>query len=526
MRRKLKKTRATTKKNIMHTQNIFVSILRELKVPFTNSFALLAYEEHPYKYTFYGLKSLCEKFGIETEGLLVYNKEEIQKLPVPFVAEYNNDYVLVKNVAKHRVVFEIYGVDNSMSIEQFQDNWSGHILLFSPNENSIEPDYRKHVAQNRINFIEQCVLSACVLILSGGLLIRRTTPDVLEIVLLLLYMCGCILSGMLILQQLKKNTPFLDSVCHSFKNSSCNNVLESNAAKFLKRYSWAEIGFGYFSVSLIALVVSSQTLNALAQIAVMAVPYSIWSIWYQHRISQWCPLCLMVQVVVILQFICCFGGGCYSLPIKLDTQIIMLLCVAYIATILTLNKVLPMFSFASELQKVRWQYSHMKMSKKVFDSLQQGEVKYEVDDSSIRFGNPKSNMIITVFSNPYCNPCAAMHKRLQALYTSNSCLIQYIFTSFKPEWNEINKYLIAVYQQYGAEKAWEVYTEWYDNGKYSQESFFDKFHLDMNSDDIEREFQRHEQWKRSTKFNATPTILVNGGKLPYGYNIEDVQYLS
>lgn len=32
----------------MHTQNIFVSILRELKVPFTNSFALLAYEEHPF----------------------------------------------------------------------------------------------------------------------------------------------------------------------------------------------------------------------------------------------------------------------------------------------------------------------------------------------------------------------------------------------------------------------------------------------------------------------------------------------
>lgn len=48
MHRKLKKTRATTKKNIMHTQNIFVSILRELKVPFTNSFALLAYEEHPF----------------------------------------------------------------------------------------------------------------------------------------------------------------------------------------------------------------------------------------------------------------------------------------------------------------------------------------------------------------------------------------------------------------------------------------------------------------------------------------------
>lgn len=103
----------------MHTQNIFVSILRELKIPFTSSFASLAYEEHPYKYTFYGLKLLCEDFGIETRGLFVSNKENIHEIPIPFVAEYNNDYVLVKNVAKHRVVFEIYGVDNSMSIEQF-----------------------------------------------------------------------------------------------------------------------------------------------------------------------------------------------------------------------------------------------------------------------------------------------------------------------------------------------------------------------------------------------------------------------
>lgn len=80
----------------MHTQNIFVSILRELKIPFTSSFASLAYEEHPYKYTFYGLKLLCEDFGIETRGLLVSNKENIHEIPIPFVAEYNNDYVLVK----------------------------------------------------------------------------------------------------------------------------------------------------------------------------------------------------------------------------------------------------------------------------------------------------------------------------------------------------------------------------------------------------------------------------------------------
>lgn len=48
----------------------------------------------------------------------------------------------------------------------------------------------------------------------------------------------------------------------------------------------------------------------------------------------------------------------------------------------------------------------------------------------------------------------------------------------------------------------------------------------MDSANIELEFKRHEQWRNSTKLNATPTILVNGYKIPYGYKIEDMQYIT
>ena len=257
----------------MHTKNMLISILRELGVSFTNSFAAQSYEEHPYKYTFYGLKSLCEKYGITTEGLFIYNKENIQELPLPFIAKYNNDYALVKVVTKQKVTFEMYGTDISMPSEQFQNNWSGHVLLFSPNENSVEPDYRKHIIQERKKLIELYVLAICALALLGQFVISRSFSNTLEIMLLLLYMCGCILSGMLILQQMKINNPLLDSVCHAFKNSSCNNVLESKAAKFMGQYSWSEIGFSYFFVNVIALCTSGQAQNTLAQIAILAIPY-------------------------------------------------------------------------------------------------------------------------------------------------------------------------------------------------------------------------------------------------------------
>jgi len=43
---------------------------------------------------------------------------------------------------------------------------------------------------------------------------------------------------------------------------------------------------------------------------------------------------------------------------------------------------------------------------------------------------------------------------------------------------------------------------------------------------IEVEFTKHEAWKEKTQLRATPTILVNGYKLPDNYKIEDLRYFT
>jgi protein-disulfide isomerase len=50
--------------------------------------------------------------------------------------------------------------------------------------------------------------------------------------------------------------------------------------------------------------------------------------------------------------------------------------------------------------------------------------------------------------------------------------------------------------------------------------------LDINNPDIETEFQKHEAWKEKTQLRATPTVLVNGYKLPDNYKIEDLRYFT
>ena len=106
---------------------------------------------------------------------------------------------------------------------------------------------------------------------------------------------------------------------------------------------------------------------------------------------------------------------------------------------------------------------------------------------------------------------------------TNIC-IQYIFSTFNQSQEYANKHFIAIYLEKGAEVAWQMYSTWFERGKELKEAFFGDLNLDMSNPAIEVEFQKHESWKEKTQLRATPTILVNGYKLPDNYKIEDLRY--
>ena len=101
--------------------------------------------------------------------------------------------------------------------------------------------------------------------------------------------------------------------------------------------------------------------------------------------------------------------------------------------------------------------------------------------------------------------------------------IQYIFSAFNEDLEYANRYFIAIYLERGSEAAWQLYSDWFEKGKAMQEAFFNDLQLDMSNSAIEVEFQKHRSWKEKAQLRATPTILVNGYKLPGNYKIEDLQ---
>jgi len=121
--------------------------------------------------------------------------------------------------------------------------------------------------------------------------------------------------------------------------------------------------------------------------------------------------------------------------------------------------------------------------------------------------------MINLTGEPVCSPNSA----------SNIC-IQYIFSAFNEDLEYANRYFIAICLERGSEVAWQIYSEWFERGKALQEVFFKDLQLDMTNPAIEIEFQKHQSWKEKTQIRATPTILVNGYKLPDNYKIEDLRY--
>jgi len=73
----------------------------------------------------------------------------------------------------------------------------------------------------------------------------------------------------------------------------------------------------------------------------------------------------------------------------------------------------------------------LKADESVFMALFKKQPFYDTSDcnSVIRFGCHNSKLQITVFSNPYCNPCAMMHKKIDELLlkTNNNISVQYPF---------------------------------------------------------------------------------------------------
>lgn len=176
--------------------------------------------------------------------------------------------------------------------------------------------------------------------------------------------------------------------------------------------------------------------------------------WYQkHKAKQWCALCLLSLLLLWSIFIINVIFGYFDFP-KFDFFNLLAVGGIYLIAILGHNMLIPIIAKSNNASNIQYEINSITTDENVFKTLLTKQPHYEVskNTSQLLFGNIGSQNLITIFSNPYCNPCAKIYNRVNDLIShSKDVCVQYILSSFNENLDVSNKYLIGLYQQKNGE---------------------------------------------------------------------------
>ena len=513
--------------------NVFIALLSALKVEHTVEFSNSYYNQHPHKDNLFGLSQMLSEYGIENIAVKIeednkYN--DIFQLSVPFIAQVDGNFVVVSSIAKKRVDYVWRNTNITLPIAKFCLSWSGVALLAATTERSGEPNYKENHRKELLFKTQKTIISiAITCIIISALVSKNVYSSNWGYILLLLFnFTGVLACYLLIMKQMHINNTYADKVCSLFKKGDCNDVLETSAAKPLGIISWSAIGYGYFLSNFIIILFCPNYISLLALINICVLPYSFWSIWYQkYRAKQLCSLCLIVQILLWIIFIINWVNG-FIVWDGFSFIDILFTGGLYLISILSINMLMNKLEIQNELKNANYELNSIKARNDIFSILLKQQPHYDVSKniSNILFGNPNASLFISVVTNPHCNPCARLHKRIKHLMNivpSESICVQYIFSSFNADLESSAKFLIAAYNNCQDDRQ-VIFDQWFDYGKNDRNIFFKQYDLDLNTNEVLCELDRHKEWIQAVGFNSTPVILVHGYRLPDCYKIEDLRF--
>lgn len=330
---------------VLHS-TLFSDFLTALGVPHTRDYSDERFRTMTFK-SLFGLSKLLQSYGVDNETLRFEpTAGNLEQLDTPFLAQIHDGFAIVTDTAGGKVTFQTHDKPSGTQVpeDDFIRAWTGVAMAAYPTKSSAEPGYASHhlseTLRRLIPYGAACaaLVLICALCLSTGI---WRSPLIL--VLLAVNIFGAAISWLLVQKSAGIHSAAADRVCSVIERTGCNTVLATDAARFLGVVNWSAVGMGYFSINIIALLLAPQAWGMLALLNICCLPYSFWSVWYQHwRAGAWCTMCLFVQASLWTIFIIDLAGGLISF---LSFSWLTLICAlaAYVVAVLGVNALTDAF---------------------------------------------------------------------------------------------------------------------------------------------------------------------------------------
>jgi thiol-disulfide isomerase/thioredoxin/nitrate reductase NapE component len=530
--------RLLEKQSHYDTTTATLNLVKSLDIPVTASTVIETLEQHPYFPSLLSISESLTKWNVDNIALRV-KPETLEELPTPFIAHKKKPgFVLVNSVNGKVEYTDEKGRTQIKSKEEFAKLWDNVVLLAEPTTRSGDQFYPGNRRKEIIHFLRiPFILFLCVaLIVSFAYVVLPV--HLFSIPLLLIKFTGSIVAGLLLWFELDKANPLLKQICTVGKNTNCTAVLGSKAARLFNVLSWSEIGFFYFTGGFLFLLMNvgnaGLAFGWLSWVNLLALPYPFFSVFYQWRIAkQWCPLCLVIQGLLILEFVTSYAGywSSFQWPVLATGTLIVFFTAFLLPVFFWLSSKSALLK-AQHVNQYKKDLGRMAYNKEILDTLltKQKAITAPADGLGITLGDPDAPNTIIKVCNPYCGPCAKAHPAVDELLEHNPHVkVQIIFSVIvndeTSKSNKVAKHLMALYEKKDADLIKQALDDWYVNLKHNYDAFAAKYPLEETLKKQELKLLAMREWCAATEIEYTPTFFVNGYQLPDVYKIENLKHI-
>jgi protein-disulfide isomerase len=514
--------------------NVIFSLIKNLKGNVTYKTARGCLSDHPDNPSLLALSDCLTSWNINNQAYLISREDyDVNDLLFPFVAHFSERggrFVLIKQIDNGNVRFSDEENEEAIMPEaEFLRRWDGIALHAELAENSGEKDY----VQKKLSFfLSDLALPIGLILFLGilGLILYQQSIVWQQVISLLIKLAGLSVSILLLAQSINADNPFIQNLCSLGKKNNCNTILKSGAAKITSWLSWSEVGFFYFAGSFLSLLVNPASIVFLAWLNILAIPYSIYSISYQYKNKNWCMLCCAVQALLWLELLTNLIFGNLTLSLAFSLFNIALLMICFLSPIVIFSFLKPIFLASAQLKPVQQQLKKFKYNNDLFKQALTSQPRYTVSDEllPIVIGNARAETVITVVSNPFCGPCSKAHKTIaEWLKTRADIHLKVIFSTADHDHDSATKmarHITALSLMKNQQVTENALNAWYDQSNKEFENWAEQYPVEIN-DTVAGVTEKHKAWCRMAEIAFTPTILINGYKLPEPYRLEDIKYL-
>ncbi len=534
--------------------NVAKHYVQALKLQVTQTTLKESLEQNAYYPSLYSLSKVFDKFNLANEAYTV-DEESLNRFEPPFITycsaqSTGKDFVLVTKITGSTVSYIADGnKPKQVNREDFVKQWQKIVFVAEANADSGEADYKAKVKIQKSKERKQALLYTGVAFLTGLMIFQLTynaaatyllTASSITVIKLL----GLATTVLLLIYEIDKTNSFVKSICTAGKQTNCDAVINSKAGKILGM-SWAEAGFFYFASTIMFLLFPGQAfvnkLPWLAIAATLAAPYIVFSIYYQWRVvKQWCPLCLAVQAVLLMELTWAFINFWFNKNPSLQSSLTSsafpppwegigeaVFCLLLPFSLWYLLK--HMLLAAKAAPGYNAAYKRLLYNPETFNSLlqQQPAAPDGWQQLGINIGNPDAANTIIKVCNPYCGPCAKAHPVLEEIVKHNSDIkVKVIFTATNNE-NDRGakpvKHLLAVAANENRQLTEQALDDWYLPAKKEYDAFAAKYPMNGELMEQETKIDLMKAWCEEAEIAFTPTIFINGRRLPETYSINELK---